>query len=631
MKRLLAILLVVCILAGCGAKEEAEPVETVPAETAAPAAPAVTYDLVADSTEENPYVSRFDAVQEIVLSDEGITVNGAGETDAVYTSHDIIYYEDKDAYDSGYPYGEGKESDRHSAEEAAAHTVVNITEPGAYRVSGKMSQGQIRVNLGLTAFDDEEAIVELILSDADITCTVAPAVLFQNVYECDNAWSADNAKSTVDTSAAGANLILEGTNAVTGSHVAKIYKDKEGEKKLWKQDGAIYSYMSMNVYGPGKLDLTADNEGLDTELHLTINGGDIAIRSDNDGINTNEDGVSVTTINAGNVHIIAGLGAEGDGIDSNGYLVINGGTVVSSANPMADAGLDSDLGSFVNGGTVIAMGSTMDWAESDSQQVTMNLQFAGSQSADAAVVVTRQDGTVIFAYDPSSDEVLAENKRVYSGAVISCGNFHVGETYNVYVDGEVTGTDVGGVYDVTTVTGYTGGTQMAYTGTDVRRGPGGMGFGGGRKPEGMGDFAPSQFQGMEIPEDFDPSQFAGQMPEGGDFQVIQFEIDELPEDFDPSKFGGEITENGEFQIIPFEGGEMPEGFDPSQFGGHRPEGAEGQFGGGKRPEGMENFDPQNMESFDPGQFRGMGGTDGEPSTDFYMGDKVNAFSGVASV
>ena len=30
---------------------------------------------------------------------------------------------------------------------------------------------------------------------------------------------------------------LEGSNKVSGSHVAKIFKDKEGEKKLWKQDG----------------------------------------------------------------------------------------------------------------------------------------------------------------------------------------------------------------------------------------------------------------------------------------------------------------------------------------------------------------------------------------------------------
>ena len=53
----------------------------------------------------------------------------------------------------------------------------------------------------------------------------------------------------------------------------------------------------------GVLNINADNEGLDTELHLTINGGNINIVAHDDGINTNEDGVSVTTINGGTLHI----------------------------------------------------------------------------------------------------------------------------------------------------------------------------------------------------------------------------------------------------------------------------------------------------------------------------------------
>ena len=62
----------------------------------------------------------------------------------------------------------------------------------------------------------------------------------------------------MDTADAGANLILaeNSRSTVSGSYVAKIYKDAEGEKKLWKQDGAVYSYMSMNVYGPGALGIT---------------------------------------------------------------------------------------------------------------------------------------------------------------------------------------------------------------------------------------------------------------------------------------------------------------------------------------------------------------------------------------
>ena len=104
-----------------------------------------------------------------------------------------------------------------------------------------------------------------------------------------------------------------------------------------------------------------------------------------------------------------------------------------------------------------------------------------------------EDGTVIFAYDPSEDEVLGENMRQYMGAVISCPTFTRGETYQLWLDGTVTGTETGGVY--TSVTAYSGGIQMQYTGTDV-----GMGGMGGPRPEG----------GM--PEDSD-----GQRPQPGDF------------------------------------------------------------------------------------------------------------------
>ena len=128
----------------------------------------------------------------------------------------------------------------------------------------------------------------------------------------------------MDTSAAGANVIIAdgSVNNFDGSHVARIYEPGTTDK-LHKYDGAFYSKMSMNVSGEtagdGVLNITGDNEGLDTELHLTINGGVINIDAANDGINTNEDNVSVTTINGGTLNIDAGLGSEGDGIDSNGW------------------------------------------------------------------------------------------------------------------------------------------------------------------------------------------------------------------------------------------------------------------------------------------------------------------------
>ena len=357
---------------------------------------------------------KLDGTQ-IKLSDNKITVDGKeitkDNTQSVYYANDIVFYR----AGQNFTYGEGTSEDSHEQSEADAHTVVHITKPGRYVLSGELSLGQIAVDLGEDAEENPDAVVNLILNDVDITCTVAPAIIFYNVYECAES-NEDMATKDVDTSKAGANVIIaDGTeNNINGSYVAKIYKSFElsedgteivDSKKLHKYDGAFYSKKSMNVSGgdkgDGVLNIKAENEGLDSELHLTINGGIINITSGNDGINTSEDNVSVMTMNGGTLNIVCvGRTGEGDGIDSNGWLVINGGTLTAQACATSgDAGIDSDKGIYINGGKVIASGNMLDHIAGGEQNYAV-FQFAERQDGNNTYTLKNSDGKVIGEYAP---------------------------------------------------------------------------------------------------------------------------------------------------------------------------------------------------------------------------------------
>ena len=434
MKRLAALLMcLTMVLTACQNRPEINPVEEQPIpETESAEKPSTPVDP--QQTEPD----LPDTVAEIRLSDETILVDGAAVTQdpaqAVYTAHDIVYY----PTGQDHTFGEGTEADAHEAAEAERHTVVHISRPGVYRMTGTLSAGQIAVDLGEGAEEDPNAVVTLILDGVDLTCTVAPAVIFYNVYECG---SLDDPKAQVDTTAAGANVVLAdgALNTVRGSYVARIYKPDTVElsedgtevldaKKLHKYDAAFYSRMSMNIDGTdGILNIEAENEGLDSELHLTINGGDIRIVSGNDGINTNEDGVSVTTINGGSVEIrVSGETGEGDGIDSNGWLVINGGVVKAAACAFSgDAGIDSDLGIYLNGGTVMASGHMLD-------------RIAGGDQTYAVFTFARQQpGGSVYALKDAAGATVKECSPANAFSVlILAGDLAPEGTYTFWREGE---------------------------------------------------------------------------------------------------------------------------------------------------------------------------------------------------
>lgn len=313
--------------------------------------------------------AAYEGERSLVLSDDQVTLDGLAiaEEDAgdVTVSHDIVYYESG----QGSDYGEGAEADEHDAKEAQAHTVVTIRSAGTYRLSGSLSQGQIAIDLGDDAEDDPDAVVTLILDGVDVTCTVAPALIFYNVYEC-------------------------------GS--------------------------SDETAGDGVLNITGDNEGLDTELHLTINGGVINIDAANDGINTNEDNVSVTTI---------------------------------------------------NGGSVVALGNMFDAISSDSEQNHLTLTLSEPVLSGDEVELTGADGSALFNFTAP---------KTASMILLSGADIEDGAEYTLTVNGTEREYSVEGMMGAPGGMGDPGG--MGEAPPDMGQAPDDMGRGRMDIPEGLEDW-----------------------------------------------------------------------------------------------------------------------------------------------
>lgn len=421
-----------------------------------------------EATLDGGKVPEYDYTWHLDLTaDHGEEKNSPGEyhtgtapsgKDAVYIAHDIIYspalpresfreitysgdpewvstyqipgYEDYIATTLPALGSEFPAYMLHTPQEAYENPVLHITQPGTYRLKGQW-QGQIWVEVG----KKEAHKVTLIFDGVDITCGVAPAVVFYKVHE-----------SGEPRSEAGANILLApgSENSVSGANVYRIlktaYKDREGfgqeQKKAWKLDGAIHSFQSLHIGGEGLLKLQGSYEGIVSEGHLTVSGGDVRILARNDGINVSEEDKSVFALTGGSVHIQAGMGVEGDGIDSNGTIEIYGGRLFTVGNPGCDVGLDSRNGTFIRGGTVLSMGEIMTAADSGelfgASQPVFLLEMRHWESADRDMILTGPAGEVL-AYRHAPEMSAG---RSFSQLILSAPGLKTGERYQLTLGAE---------------------------------------------------------------------------------------------------------------------------------------------------------------------------------------------------
>ncbi|MBP5678539.1 MAG: carbohydrate-binding domain-containing protein [Bacilli bacterium] len=230
----------------------------------------------------------------------------------------------------------------------------------------------------------------------------------------------------------------------------------------YKGSGAISSDIDLYFEGEGYLKVTSKNkEGIEGKGNITFSGGtgDYEIISQDDCINTTTASRNGTTVRNDltiNVHsLLASVSTEadeGDAIDSNGKLIINGGTIYAFAHPTSqDAGLDSGNGTYINGGTIIATGNMADPIQNDSKQKYIYARFNQQIAENTLIVIKDQKENIVAAFQTS---------RTIQNLLFSSSDLK-NNTYKIYTGGTIDGEETNGYY--TKINSYTGGEEISYS------------------------------------------------------------------------------------------------------------------------------------------------------------------------
>ena len=240
----------------------------------------------------------------------------------------------------------------------------------------------------------------------------------------------------------------------------------------------------------GTFTVAGCEEGIEAQ-EVIVNDGELNITASDDGINaavaersdetaeaavaTNASEDCLIQINGGMVTVDAG----GDGLDSNGYVEVNGGVVLASGSAGGgDSALDYEYGAKITGGAVILAGAT-GMAETFTEGTQPFAMVAAEGAAGTNLAVTDEAGTVLVSYTVP---------KAFQCAVVSAPGLTEGATGKGIVGGTVTGADSAGY---ATGAAVEGGTTVDFTASttpsnEVGRMGGGDGSRRGGGPRGGG-------------------------------------------------------------------------------------------------------------------------------------------------
>jgi len=222
----------------------------------------------------------------------------------------------------------------------------------------------------------------------------------------------------------------------------KVTIDK-GTFTITSGDDAIHADASINLNG-GTINILGSYEGIESAL-INVTGGEINLMASDDGLNATKgakteanDGSSIT-IDGGFIAINC---TNGDGLDSNGNITINSGTViVHGPQSKPEVGFDVNGTFKINGGFFVATGpnsgNMIEIPSTSSTQFSVRVIFNSGLLPSSLFHIEDSDGNKIITFQPV---------RSFYYIVVSSPAIKSGFSYSVYTGGTTTGTNANGIY-----------------------------------------------------------------------------------------------------------------------------------------------------------------------------------------
>lgn len=331
------------------------------------------------------------------------------------------------------------------------------------------SKGYILIDVGTftinSTLDGLQAETKILINDGTFYITTGDGSVnsSSNSNSTWGTWGGTTSTNNTESAKAikaSSNIVIGGGTFDIDSSDDAIHSNDSigitgGTFKISSGDDGIHADTKL-VIDEGNISIVKSYEGLES-ANITINNGSISIVASDDGINvaggndsssvSGRPGENTFNSNSNNKLIINNgyiyVNANGDGLDSNGAIIIEGGTtIVNGPTDDGNGALDYDSSFTCNGGLLIAAGSSgMAQNISAGSSYGVMINFTSSLSAGTLINI---DGIVTYA--PA--------KKITSLVVVS-SDFAKDSSYTVSYGGTSTGTKSNGLYTDGT---YSGGT-----------------------------------------------------------------------------------------------------------------------------------------------------------------------------